>query len=269
MWLLTARDVRLIRMVESWLGKEVFLEGVISFLRNHAYENASLKDFWRALGQVNKTNTIEAVMSSWTKTIGYPVITVEEDEASGTINVTQNRFFSSGNTTEAEDETLYPVFLNILTADGIINNFLGTRTKTLKAPLDFYKLNANQIGFYRVAYSQSRLQKLGDDICRGLFSVEDRIGLISDTAALAFSGHPNVNISDLLSFLQHFEDERNIFVWKVIIDTLDEINKCMFFESKKMRNAFDRFRRHLVKKCVHKLGSFNDLMTWMSRNSKR
>lgn len=249
----------LIRMAEGWLGKEVFLEGVNLFLRNHVYGNASPRDLWRALSQASKTETVEGVMSSWTKTTGYPVITVEEDEAAGTITLTQNRFLSSGKATEAEDEALYPLFLNIVTADGIINEFLGTRTKTVKAPLDFYKLNANQIGFYRVVYSQSRLQRLGDDICRGLLSVEDRIGLISDTAALAFSGHPNVNISDLLSFLQHFEGDKSFFVWKVIIDTLDEISKCMFFESKKMRNAFNLFCKHLAKRCIHKLESFNDL----------
>jgi aminopeptidase 2 len=67
--------------------------------------------------------------------------------------------------------------------------------------------------------------------------VEDRIGLISDTAALAFAGHPNVRTSDLLGFLQHFEDESNFFVWKIIIDTLNEISKCLLFENKKIRDA--------------------------------
>jgi aminopeptidase 2 len=197
------------------------------------------------------------VTKSWTKGVGFPVLTVEQHEAYGIIRLTQTRFLSAGNTTKSEDETPHPVFLNVLTTSGISKEVLDQRSGTIRVSLDFYKLNASQTGFYRVAYPPARLRKLGDDICKGILSVEDRIGLISDTAALAFAGHPNVRTSNLLGFLQHFEDESNFFVWKIIIDTLNEISKCLLFENKKIRDAFEHFRKHLVKKRLHSLGTFN------------
>jgi aminopeptidase 2 len=142
-----------------------------------------------------------------------------------------------------------------LTTDGIVKEALIQRSGAIKVPIRFYKLNANQIGFYRVPYPPSRLRN--DDLCKGILSVEVRIRSISNTAALVFAGHPNVRTSDLLGFLQQFEDESNFFVWKIIIDTLKEISKCLLFESKKNRNAFDHSRKHLVKKCLCTLGTSN------------
>jgi len=244
------------RTVATQVGKDIFLKGVKHYLKQHAYDNASPEDFWQALREVSDLD-IPAVTKSWTKGVGFPVLTVEQHEAHGIIRLTQTRFLSGGNATKSEDETPHPVFLNVLTTSGISKEVLDQRSGTIKVSLDFYKLNASQTGFYRVAYPPARLRKLGDDICKGILSVEDRIGLVSDTAALAFAGHPNVRTSDLLGFLQHFEDESNFFVWKIITDTLNEISKCLLFENKKIRDAFEHFRKHLVKKRLHSLGTFN------------
>lgn len=70
---------------------------------------------------------------------------------------------------------------------------------------DFYKLNADQTGFYRTNYPVERLRKLGAS--REKLSVEDRIGLIGDIAALALAG--NGTTAGLLSFLKGFQGEDN------------------------------------------------------------
>lgn len=69
----------------------------------------------------------------------------------------------------------------------------------------FYKLNSNQTGFYRTNYPPDRLAKLGASKHR--LSIEDKIGLVADTAALAIAGHAKT--ASLLAFLENFKDEKD------------------------------------------------------------
>jgi aminopeptidase N len=87
------------------------------------------------------------------------------------------------------------------------------RTKALTAKEDvirdlddnFFKFNAGQKGFYRTNYPLERLAKLGRS--KDKLDVEDRIGLVGDSAALAIAG--NTTTASLLTFLENFHDEPN------------------------------------------------------------
>ncbi|KAK0107228.1 Aminopeptidase 2 mitochondrial [Cadophora gregata] len=247
------KGVSVMRMLAGHIGKDKFLQGIRRFMRQKAYGNGDPEDLWEVLSHISGSD-IGAVMKSWTDNAGYPVINVEESEADSTITLTQSPFSLS----KIENTTSYPIFLDILTSQGILRERLDEQSKTIELPLHFYKLNPGQIGFYRVAYSISRLEKLGDEVCRGTLSVEDRIGLIFDTAALAFAGHAGLQTSHFLSLVQKFVDETNLFVWTAIIATLREISKRLLFEDHITRNAFMDFQWHLVKRCLYWKGKFND-----------
>lgn len=69
----------------------------------------------------------------------------------------------------------------------------------------FYKLNTDQMGFYRTNYPPGRLAKLGS--ARNTLSVEDKIGLIGDAGALAVAGDGKT--AGLLAFIEGFQSEEN------------------------------------------------------------
>lgn len=69
----------------------------------------------------------------------------------------------------------------------------------------FFKFNAGQKGFYRTNYPRERLAQLGRS--KDKLGVEDKIGLVGDTAALAIAG--NTTTASLLTFLENFHDEPN------------------------------------------------------------
>lgn len=69
----------------------------------------------------------------------------------------------------------------------------------------FYKLNSNQMGFYRTNYPPERLAKLGS--AKDKLTVEDKVGLIGDAAALAVAG--DATTTGLLAFTAGFGDETN------------------------------------------------------------
>jgi aminopeptidase 2 len=240
------------RTLENHLGKRLFLEGIKKYLKQHLFGSNSTEDLWDALSEVSGKD-VGAFMSTWMKNTGFPVLTIEEDEAAGTITVTQNRFhqlINGDSTLDDKDELLYNIPLKISTSKGTLIETVTGKSRLLSVPFGFYSLNADQTGFYRVAYPPSRLKKLGDDIREGDLSVADRIGLISDTSALVFSLHPSLYTSDLLTLLSQFQNEDNYFVWKAIISTLSQISKSLLFDDVLIKEAFTRFHQDLTRKCI-------------------
>ena len=69
----------------------------------------------------------------------------------------------------------------------------------------FYKLNSDQVGFYRTNYPPARLELLGKE--RHKLSVEDKIGLVADAAALAVAGQGTT--AGFLVLVEKFSDEKN------------------------------------------------------------
>ncbi|CZT44132.1 related to APE2-aminopeptidase yscII [Rhynchosporium secalis] len=249
------KGASVLRMLANFVGKDAFLQGIQRFLQENAYGTGDPEDLWEILSEINSSD-VGAVMKVWTGNPKHPVLEIEESEEDGTITVIQTPFSAS----KAEDEstTVYPIFLEILTSQGNFKELLGAEPKTIKVRLDFYKINPGQAGFYLVAYPVARVQKLGEEVFKGILSVEDRIGILTDAAALAMAGFSDLRTSDLLSLLQKFEDEPNFFVWKTIVGLLREISKRLLFEDEMIRNAFMDFHRILVSRCLYRIGRIEE-----------
>jgi aminopeptidase 2 len=246
-----------LRMISTYLGEDTFLEGVRRYLKKHAYQNTQTGDLWASLSDASG-KPVEKVMSTWTKKIGYPVITVTEKEP-GTIHLKQNRFLRTGDVKPEEDEILYPIFLGLRTKSGVDESqSMDAREGDFKIPADdFFKLNANHTSLYRTSYSPSRLEKLGKSAKEGLLSVQDRAGMIADAGALATSGYQKT--SGVLSLVKGFNSETEFIVWNEIITRLSSIQGAWIFEDKKVRDSLEAFQRDLVSPKAGEMGwEFSD-----------
>lgn len=95
---------------------------------------------------------------------------------------------------------------------GMANIALVIKEDTIRnVDENFYKFNAGQTGFYRTNYPPERLAKLGAS--RNELSIEDRIGLVADAAALAVSG--DATTASFLTFIENFNDEQNHALVKI------------------------------------------------------
>ncbi|MHA2169548.1 MAG: M1 family metallopeptidase [Candidatus Kariarchaeaceae archaeon] len=63
----------ILRMIESYLGKDAFREGLRIFLRKHAYDIAKSDDLWSALESVTGQPIIN-LMEGWVLQDGYPLM---------------------------------------------------------------------------------------------------------------------------------------------------------------------------------------------------
>ena len=223
-------------MISIYLGEDTFMEGIRRYLKKHAYGNTQTGDLWAALSDASGKD-VSKVMDIWTKNIGYPVVTVTENDSSNSIHVKQNRFLRTADVKPEEDKTLFPVFLGLRTKDGVNEDLtLSTREHDFKVPsLDFFKLNADHAGIYRTSYSPSRLEKLGQAAKKGLLTVEDRAGMIADAGALAASGYQKT--SGILSLLKSFDSEAEYVVWDEILSRLSSVRGAWVFESEEVGSS--------------------------------
>ena len=79
-----------LRMLESFLGEDVFRDGIRKYMARHKYSNTTTADLWNALGEASGKPVIE-IAAAWTEQPGFPVVKVARD-ASGKITLTQERF---------------------------------------------------------------------------------------------------------------------------------------------------------------------------------
>ncbi|PSK43729.1 Aminopeptidase 2 [Elsinoe australis] len=241
-----------LRMISKYLGEDTFLEGIRRYLKKHAYGNTQTQDLWAALADASGKE-VEKVMTTWTKNVGYPVVTVTED-GSNKIHVKQNRFLRTADVKPEEDKTLYPVFLGIRDKDGVDEELvLSGREHTFEVKdKDFFKINADHSGLYRTSYTPERLTKLGKAAKEGLLTVEDRAGMIADAGALAASGYQKT--SGVLSLLQGFDTESKYVVWDELTARIASVRAAWVFEDQKVKEALKAFQRELVAKKSHELG---------------
>lgn len=155
---------------------------------------------------------VTKLMQIWTKKVGFPVISVTEKDSS--LSVTQNRFLSSGDVRDEENQTHFVVPLALLIAgeSEAVTQDVILESREMSIPmnkdcLQAYKLNANQYGFYRTRYNPERLEKIGEQAVKypRMFSEQDRTGLVSDAGALAAAGYAKT--SSFLNLVHQWRSE--------------------------------------------------------------
>ena len=116
----------------------------------------------------------------------------------------------------------------------------------------FYKLNADNAGFYRTNYPPARLAKLGAQMDR--LSLSDKIGLVGDAGALAVSGEASTTA--LLAFVKGFKSETNYLAWSQIIGSLGTV-KSVFSDDTAITDGLKKFALELISPAVSRIGKFH------------
>lgn len=235
-------------MIAEYIGEDVFFEGMKQYLHKYQYGNALTVDLWAALSEASGID-VAAIMSKWTLNVGYPVVTVTEDDDS--IHLKQSRFLRIGGVKPEEDQVIYSIPLNMLGSQGRqTKTWFNTREAKIPVESDFLKLNAKQVGFYRTAYSSKRLRALGNQM--EILSVEDRVGIVSDAVALAPAGYQST--SAILSLLEKYQGESIMIAWKQVVVAIESIRLAWLFEDENIQEGLRTFQRQLVSPKAHELG---------------
>jgi aminopeptidase N len=184
-----------IGMVENYVGKEVFRQGVHNYLQAHLYANATAEDFWNAQ-TANSHLPVDKIMSSFVTQPGVPLLTLSERQA-GSVPVTQSRFFlsvaESNHASGGVTQWTIPVCLK--TSGEPVCRVLRPEDPAVPLPMDvglpLLYANEGAKGYYRTAYTPLQASAIVAKAETSLTPPE-RIGLLGDRWALVSSGHAAV-----------------------------------------------------------------------------
>ena len=227
-----------IGMIESWIGPQVFQQGVHNYLAAHLYGNATAEDFWNAQTATSK-QPVDKVMSSFVDKPGVPVITFSEKQGS-VYPVAQERFFLDALEKKTKDSAGWTIPVCVKTAGAPECKLLSSDTPTLK--LDkaspFLYANANETGYYRVAYTPEQVKAITAAAETSL-SVTERIGYLGDRWALTRAGQGSVG--DYLDLALALKQDPNAEVLDTILSTIGSIrNRIATDEDRAKLNAIVR-----------------------------
>ncbi|KAK4768867.1 hypothetical protein SAY86_027017 [Trapa natans] len=87
------KGASVIRMLQSYLGAECFQKSLAVYIKKHSCSNAKTEDLWAALEE-GSGEPVNKLMNSWTKQMGYPVVSVNIKDQK--LEFEQTQFLSSG-----------------------------------------------------------------------------------------------------------------------------------------------------------------------------
>ncbi|KAF8311311.1 leucyl aminopeptidase [Clavulina sp. PMI_390] len=253
------KSASVLRMLSEFVGEKKFLEGVSIYLKKNLYGNTEPIDLWNGISESTGID-VAKMMDPWVNKIGFPVVTVNE-EGHGKIHVRQDRFLASGDPTEDENETIWTVPLSILSTDASgkvsIDRSVVLQDREVTIPIDVdkpWKLNAGTIGTFRVAYESERLKQLGVWASQegSAFSLEDRMGLVSDATFVAQAGMHQTSAA--LDLIKAFHNEQENLMWSAMSASLSSIEHLLWEQPAELRQRWCDFINYLFFPIVKKLG---------------
>jgi puromycin-sensitive aminopeptidase len=206
-----------LRMLEQFLGPDVFREGINDYLTTHAHANTETADLWDALER-SSGRAVRTIMDTWINQGGYPLVRVDEDGA-----LTQTPFsYREAPGGSIGSAWLVPVLTRslgdpepdsppiLLTGNGPAGVTSGKASTKV--------VNAGGSGYFRVSYPTSMVTQLASRL--GDLAPLERYNLVSDTWATSLSG--TTPLSDFVALARSLVDARepDPSVWSVVLGAL-------------------------------------------------
>uniref|UniRef100_A0A4W6DV51 Aminopeptidase n=2 Tax=Lates calcarifer TaxID=8187 RepID=A0A4W6DV51_LATCA len=187
-----SKGASVIRMLHNYIGDEDFRKGMNAYLLKFQHKNASTEDLWDCLEQASG-KPIAAVMGSWTKQMGFPIIVVDQEQVS---------FTDKG---VNQDCPSWMVPISICTSE-------DPKCTMLKVLLDRPETTITLSG---VGPDQWIKINPGTSLLPGIRDLSlqpvDRLGLQNDLFSLSRAGM--ISTVEVLRLMEAFVNEPNYTVW--------------------------------------------------------
>ena len=66
----------MIRFLHAYIGNEAFRTGLANYLAEYAYKNTITDYLWSHLSKASNRSHLSDILPTWTKQMGYPLLTV-------------------------------------------------------------------------------------------------------------------------------------------------------------------------------------------------
>jgi aminopeptidase N len=184
------KGATVLRMIEAYVGRDAFRQGVRSYLARRQYGNATAQDLWSALKEASG-KPIDTVMAGFVDQPGPPLVTLQDQCAGGRGQVvaTQQRFVNDPARLQASSPERWSIPVCLASATGPPTCTLLTQspqTIALPACQAWTSGNAGASGYYVTAYPEETVLR----IARGAATLApvERLRFATDQFALVEAG---------------------------------------------------------------------------------
>jgi puromycin-sensitive aminopeptidase len=250
----------ILRMLEGYLGPEIFRDGLRVYLKRHAYGNTTTRDLWQALGEASGKD-VGALMNAWTSLPGFPMLSYEDGQ------VRQERFVASPREAKrlaqaGGDPEVWPVPFAARLAGGAVTDPLLVDQPAVELPeavvaSDWFKPNPEERSFYRSLYTEGMVEALTQPLQDKTLGTTDRYGVVNDVWAAA--GAAKTSTVAALELTVALREEEEYLPALAMYEGLGEM--LAIVEDKTLRKQFEHLGRWLTERNYQRLG-------WESRGDE-
>jgi aminopeptidase N len=251
------KGAAVVRMLEGYLGVDVFRSGLRKYMADHAYGNTTTADLWQAL-EAASGKPIAAIASTFIEQSGVPLVIGKTicvgDEQRMVLR--QERFTIGGAAPTSPTGGTgrgwqVPVAIGPLRALRPSETvLLQDEAKEIAAGRcgEPVKLNFGDIGYYRVEYDAPAQTALAKSYA--LMSPADRVNLLADGWALVESGR--ASSASYLELVEEIGSEDGRAVWDQVITTFRRLDRLQ--RNRPERAAFQAYARAKLRPVLDRLG---------------
>ncbi|KAL1256812.1 hypothetical protein QQF64_012357 [Cirrhinus molitorella] len=218
------KGAAVLRMLATFIGNEnAFMKGIKAYLFKFQYQNAVHKDLWECLQQ-ETTKDVEAFMSTWTETVGYPVVTI----ITQTGETTQEQFLLKqawGHGIAWQVDIRYLASSDFVVKQDVlkVNGPVRRPHFEIEDKDEWLLANVNCTGFFRVNYDEENWNKLRMQLERNhhVIPLINRGQLIDDAFNLARAHR--LNVTTALGLTKYLINDTEYFPWESALKNLDHL----------------------------------------------
>uniref|UniRef100_A0A8C2Z766 Aminopeptidase n=1 Tax=Cyclopterus lumpus TaxID=8103 RepID=A0A8C2Z766_CYCLU len=253
-----SKGASILRMLEDWMGKDVFRDGCRKYLKDYYFRNAKTANFWASLVS---GLPVADVMDTWTKQMGYPVLDLSVTET--ITKLSQSRFLLDPNANASQPASplgykwTIPVKWHSVKSG---NNMLVMFDKSSTGIINYspsvdglLKVNNDHIGFYRVNHDglmwNAISQQLQDQHLA--FDASDRTSYIDDVFALARADV--IDYGNAFNLTKYLTNETDYIVWNRVASSIAYVQD-MLSDNDAIYPLFQKLFRDHVKAITTHLG---------------
>jgi puromycin-sensitive aminopeptidase len=206
-----------LRMLEQYLGEDVFRDGIRQYLKSHSYANTVTTDLWDAL-EVASGQPVREMMNTWILQGGHPMVTL----SNGLLSQEPFSYGPSPGQSAIGEQWLVPVLTRSLSGGGVSRHLLGAQPVSVSdaAPV---VINAGGSGVFRSRYASAELDLLSPRISE--LDELERATLVADTWAELFAGQ--IPWRDLLTTARGLGDQNEPNPWSTVASAFSLASRAL------------------------------------------